>query len=217
MRRGRRFSTTGCAGLSKAHGIHSFDGKAAIYAELLESHLDVWSSPLRDLSAGGDPVEEILAHVARKRDMPRESRLFATEIIQNTPRVHAPLGRGPKDLVDEKTAVIAAWSRAGKIAAPDPHHLIFMIWSITQHCAGFDVQVRAVLGPDRAERRFDEAHAFAAEAVRRMLQPGACGFVSLECRPVRARRSAARTATLDGIRHRPRTVRFPRRVAWQTR
>ena len=39
--------------------------------------------------------------------------------------------------------------RAGRIAGTDPYHLIFSIWATTQHYADFDVQVRAVLGPDR--------------------------------------------------------------------
>lgn len=45
-----------------------------------------WLDPLREMDADGDPVEEIVAYVLRKLDMarafPRESRLFANEIVQ---------------------------------------------------------------------------------------------------------------------------------------
>ena len=34
----------------------------------------------------------------------------------------------------------------GKLARVDPYHLIFAIWSVTQHYADFAVQVDAVLG-----------------------------------------------------------------------
>ena len=48
--------------------------------------------------------------------------------------------------------------RRGKIVKTDPYHLIFSIWATTQHYADFDVQVRAVLGPDRGgEGRFEDA------------------------------------------------------------
>ena len=66
-----------------------------------------------------------------------------------------------KALVDEKAEVIKGWMRAGKIARTDPWHLIFSIWATTQHYADFDVQVRAVLGPDRGgEGRFEDAARF---------------------------------------------------------
>ena len=70
--------------------------------------------------------------------------------------------KGPlKSLVDEKAEVIRAWAKAGKIAKCDPYHLIFSIWSTTQHYADFDVQVRAVLGQDNAgDGRFEDAARF---------------------------------------------------------
>ncbi|MFB2605486.1 TetR family transcriptional regulator C-terminal domain-containing protein, partial [Rhizobium phaseoli] len=49
----------------------------------------------------------------------------------------------------------------GKIIKCDPYHLIFSIWSTTQHYADFDVQVRAVLGQEHAgEGRFEDAARF---------------------------------------------------------
>lgn len=162
------------AGLSKANVVYYFDSKEAIYLELLESLLDTWLDPLRSLSADGDPIEEILGYVRRKihmsRELPRESRLFATEIIQGAPHISPVLGDSLRSLVDEKAAVIKSWANAGKIAPLDPHHLIFSIWAMTQHYADFDVQVQSVLGQDRAEQRFDEAERFVTSAVGRMLQ-----------------------------------------------
>jgi len=83
------------------------------------------------------------------RDFPRESRLFAQEIVQGAPRMQAALSGELKRLVDEKAGLIAAWSKAGRISDIDPHHLIFSIWALTQHYADFDTQVRAILGAER--------------------------------------------------------------------
>ena len=44
----------------------------------------------------------------------------------------------------EKSAIIQGWIDAGRLATVDPTHLIFAIWSTTQHYADFEVQVRAV-------------------------------------------------------------------------
>lgn len=163
------------AGLSKPNIVYYFEGKDAIYVELLESLLDVWLNPLRELSPDGNPMDEILGYVRRKlemsREFPRESRLFATEIIQGAPRIHPVLQEQLKTLVDEKAAVIAGWSAAGQIAPLDPRHLIFSIWSVTQHYADFDSQVTTLLGPEATATRFQDADRFAAEAFRRMLTP----------------------------------------------
>lgn len=138
------------AGLSKPNLLYYFPSKEAIHERLLSGLLDTWLDPLRALDPAGDPRTEILAYVRRKldmsRDFPRESRLFANEILQGAPRIEDALRGELKTLVDEKAAVIRAWSEGGRIAPVDPRHLIFSIWALTQHYADFDVQVRAVLG-----------------------------------------------------------------------
>ncbi|SMX29090.1 HTH-type transcriptional regulator RutR [Pelagimonas phthalicica] len=160
------------AGLSKPNVIYYFQGKEAIYTELLESLLDIWIAPLIELSDSDDPVEELLTYVRRKldmsRDMPRQSRLFATEMIQNAPHINDVISGSLRDLVDEKARLIKGWMKAGKIAKSDPHHLIFSIWAVTQHYADFDVQVRAVLDGNDP---FETAPDFVETLFRRMLTP----------------------------------------------
>jgi len=138
------------AGLSKPNLLYYFPSKEAIHVELLSCLMDTWLDPLRDLDPKGDPKAEILAYVRRKlemsRDMPRESRLFANEILQGAPRMMDAIKGELKELTDEKAAVISGWMDAGEIAQSNPYHLLFSIWSLTQHYADFDVQVRAVLG-----------------------------------------------------------------------
>lgn len=138
------------AGLSKPNLLYYFPSKEAIHAALLDGLMTAWLDPLRAMDETGDPLEEILAYVRRKlemsRDFPRESRLFANEIIQGAPRIGPALSGELKDLVDAKVKVINAWIDAGRIAQVDAYHLIFSIWSLTQHYADFDAQVHAVLG-----------------------------------------------------------------------
>ena len=161
------------AGLSKPNLLYYFPSKEAIHTALLDGLMETWLDPLRALNAEGDPVQEILTYMRRKlemsRDYPRESRLFANEILQGAPRMLEALEGDLKDLVEEKSAVIRGWIAAGKIADLDPHHLLFSIWALTQHYADFDVQVRAVLGPGHDP--LAEADGFLTTLFTKMLRP----------------------------------------------
>ncbi|MBE7184842.1 MAG: TetR family transcriptional regulator C-terminal domain-containing protein [Methylobacterium mesophilicum] len=156
------------AAMSKPNLLYYFRRKEDIHVELIGRMLEKWLDPLRALSAEGDPVSELRSYVRRKlemsRDFPRESRLFANEILQGAPRI-LPLLQGElRELVDEKSALLRKWMRQDRIRRTDPWHLIFAIWATTQHYADFDVQVRAVLGPDRGgEGRFEDAARFLEE------------------------------------------------------
>ncbi len=138
------------AGLSKPNLLYYFPSKEAVHNALLTQLLETWLDPLRAMDPSGDPIAEIKAYAHRKlelaREFPRESRLFANEMLQGAPRMRGVIETDLRALVAEKSAVIAAWMKLGKIAPCDPTHLIFSIWALTQHYADFDVQVRAVLG-----------------------------------------------------------------------
>lgn len=138
------------AGLSKPNILYYFQGKEDIHLTLLSQLMETWLDPLVELDPDGDPKTEILDYVQRKldmaRDLPRESRLFAGEILQGAPRMGPHLESDLKPLFDEKCAVIAGWIKAGKIAPLNPQHLIFSIWATTQHYADFETQVTVLLG-----------------------------------------------------------------------
>lgn len=160
------------AGISKPNLLYYFASKESVHRMLLERQLDSWLEPLRRLDPDGDPVEEISGYIRRKLDMarahPRESRLFAREILRGAPHIADLLGGPLKRLVDEKAGIIAAWAATGRIAAIDPHHLIVSIWAVTQHYADFDAQLDAVLGPDDSHR-FRSAESFLVGLFRRGL------------------------------------------------
>jgi len=158
------------AGMSKPNLLYYFPSKDAIHEELLSGLMDTWLDPLRDMDPAGEPKDEIMRYVRRKlemsQQMPRESRLFANEILQGAPRFEGHLQDDLKGLVDEKAAVIKTWIDAGKLAQVHPYHLIFSIWALTQHYADFDVQVRTVLD---GEDPFDGASAFLETLFSRLL------------------------------------------------
>lgn len=139
------------AGLSKPNLLYYFPSKEAVHKVLLTGLLDTWLDPLRAMDPKGDPMGEIRAYVRRKldlaRDYPRESRLFANEILQGAPRMREAIEGDLRALVAEKAVVLQDWMDQGRITRVDPVHLVFSIWALTQHYADFEVQVRAVLGP----------------------------------------------------------------------
>ncbi|MDD7971052.1 TetR family transcriptional regulator C-terminal domain-containing protein [Roseinatronobacter alkalisoli] len=161
------------AGLSKPNLLYYFDSKDAIHRELLTRLLDTWLDPLRMLDAGGTPQAEIMAYMRRKlqmsRDFPRESRLFANEILQGAPRVEQFIRNDLRVLVDDKARVLRAWADAGRIAQTDPYHLIFSIWALTQHYADFAAQIGMIRGDGHDP--LDGAEAFLEHLYTRLLAP----------------------------------------------
>jgi len=136
------------AGLSKPNLLYYFDNKETIHRLLLEDLLASWLAPLRTIDPMGEPRAEIMGYMREKlrmsREYPRESRLFANEILQGAPRLADFISRDLKALVDDRAALIASWSAEGRLAAVDPYHLIFSIWALTQHYADFDSQIRLI-------------------------------------------------------------------------
>ena len=161
------------AGLSKPGMLYYFESKEAMHRALLTELLETWIAPLRALDPAGDPVAEILGYVRRKLQMsrayPRQSRLFANEILRGAPHVEGFIRGELKRLVDERAGVIRGWAAAGRIAQVDPYHLIFSIWALTQHYADFEAQIRMIRGEGCDP--FDGAEAHLQQHFARLLAP----------------------------------------------
>ena len=82
--------------MSKPNLLYYFRRKEDIHETLMQRLLDTWLAPLRELDDIGDPMTEIRSYIRRKlemaRDFPRESRLFANEILQGAPRIMPTAG-----------------------------------------------------------------------------------------------------------------------------
>lgn len=159
------------AGMSKPNLIYYFPGKEAIFVALLNAHMDRWLAPLREIDPDGDALDEILRYVRRKvqmsREMPRESRLFANEIVQGAPRMRDHLAGDLAALFDRTVAVFRRWMDDGQIAQVDPAHLLFSIWATTQHYADFGAQIAVLTGP--GDQVIDGADGFLDTLYRRVL------------------------------------------------
>lgn len=161
------------AGLSKPNVLYYFGSKDEIHKALLTTLLEMWLSPMRQIDPKGEPLTEVLRYVQAKlamsQDYPRESRLFAHEILQGAPHLTEILGGDLRQIVDRTVAVLEGWMDRGLLARVEPRHLIFSIWSMTQHYADFETQVRAVLGDGRDP--VAEGAAFLDDLYRKLLTP----------------------------------------------
>jgi len=162
-----------CAGVSKTNLLYYFPSKDVLYIEVLKQILSIWLAPLRAFRRDLEPLAAIGEYIRPKmevsRDYPEASRLFCMEMLQGAPLLMGELAGDVRPLVEEKSAIVAAWVAQGKLAPVDPHHLIFMIWATTQHYADFSVQVEAVTG---ATLKDDAFFRHTVENVQRMIIDG---------------------------------------------
>jgi len=161
------------ADMSKPNLIYYSRNKDEIFLTLLNQLMEQWLAPLRGINPNGDPIDEILTYVRRKvqmsRDMPRESRLFANEVVQGAPRMGPHLSGELKQLFDETKAIFQRWMDQGKLARCNPEHLIFSVWANTQHYADFEVQT--VLLADPKTDIITEAEQFLVTLYTKLLTP----------------------------------------------
>lgn len=161
------------AGLSKPNVLYYFSGKEEMHTKVLERLLQTWLDPMVSMNPDGEPLDEIRQYVQRKLEMarlyPRESRLFASEILLGAPNIEHVLRGELSRIVDEQAELITRWVDEGKLAEVHPKHLIFSIWATTQHYADFSAQVSFVLGQE--EDPFDGASAHLDRMFTRLLTP----------------------------------------------
>ncbi|ASP37363.1 TetR family transcriptional regulator [Bacterioplanes sanyensis] len=136
------------AEVPKANVHYYFKSKANLYRALLDHIMQSWNEVLEDITPEDDPALVLSRFIAVKVEQsylnPNGSKIFAMEIIQGAPHLKEHLSQEMRQWVKEKSAVIQSWIDQGKLRAVDPMHLIFMIWSTTQHYADFETQVLEV-------------------------------------------------------------------------
>jgi TetR/AcrR family transcriptional regulator len=141
-------SISDAAGLPKANVHYYFQSKSKLYNEVLKDITRRWNDILDDMSEDGDPVETLELYIRAKVELsvryPNASKIFATEIIQGAPNLKDYIRTDMRQWVRSKTRIIESWIEQGKMKAIDPEHLIFMIWSTTQHYADFESQVLTI-------------------------------------------------------------------------
>jgi TetR/AcrR family transcriptional regulator len=144
------------AELPKANIHYYFKNKANLYQAVLEEIMFAWNVVLEDMNQESDPAEVLSKFIHTKMQLsytnPNGSKIFAMEIIQGAPHLIEHIRTDMRDWFKEKALVIQSWIDQGKMRNVNPMHLIFMIWSTTQHYADFNTQVLEVMN----RREYDD-------------------------------------------------------------
>jgi len=137
------------AEIPRANIHYYFKNKTVLYQQLLNEIIDIWNTHFDTFKVDDDPKTALTAYIRSKviysRDEPDASRIFASEIIHGAPVLGTYLSKDFKVWINQKVSVIQAWIEKGLIDDINPYHLLFLIWSSTQHYADFNVQVLAAL------------------------------------------------------------------------
>jgi TetR/AcrR family transcriptional regulator len=140
------------AKIPRANIHYYFQDKTALYQQLLNNIVEVWNRDYDTLNADHEPKLALTAYIRAKvmhsKQDPDSSKIFASELIHGAPVLDKYLNTGFKTWLDSKVVVIESWIEKGLIDKVNPHHLLFLIWSSTQHYADFNVQVVAALDKD---------------------------------------------------------------------
>jgi TetR/AcrR family transcriptional regulator len=139
---------------------YHYRDKETLYRAVLEHILRLWLDETAVIEPGNDPRRALEAYVRAKmrfaRIFPDASKIFASEVLGGAQRIGPFLADVLRPLVDAKSSVIAGWSRAGKLRAVDPRHLLFMIWGATEFYANFAAEIEAVAASSTQDVRFME-------------------------------------------------------------
>ncbi|MFT4518986.1 MAG: TetR/AcrR family transcriptional regulator [Halioglobus sp.] len=148
------------AGVPRSNVHYYFQSKEDLYRRLLVDVVQLWNDAFPEITPDDDPAVALESYIRAKlefsRTSPLISKIYADEILRGAPVLREYLEQNYASWLQGKVKVIRSWIRQGKMDKVDPLHLIFMIWSTTQHYADFDVQVKTALGKkDYTKRDFE--------------------------------------------------------------
>ncbi|WP_086933562.1 TetR/AcrR family transcriptional regulator [Agarilytica rhodophyticola] len=158
------------AGIPKANVHYYFRRKTNLYVAVLDGILQLWNDHLDDIKVDDDPAEVLDRFIRKKVELsyshPRSSKLFAMEIITGAPHLGEYMRNDMRPWVKDKIQVIQTWISQGKMKPVDPMHLIFLIWSSTQHYADFKTQVLTIMEREEYEEKMiDEVGGFLSKMI----------------------------------------------------
>lgn len=158
------------AGLPKASIHYYFVSKEKLYLALLDNIIHLWNNYFDEIKAEDDPAEVLDRFIRKKVELsysnPLSSRVFAMEIIQGAPHLRSYIRSEMRTWVRNKVTVMEEWIRRKRMKPIDPMHLIFLIWSSTQHYADFESQVLMIMNRAEYEREMvDEIANFLSDMI----------------------------------------------------
>jgi TetR/AcrR family transcriptional regulator len=153
----------GAAGISKPHIYYYFASKEMLYKAVLERTLELWNSVIPVATAGIEPKTFLRAYIRAKLDFsrlsPRQSRIFANEILNGAPVLRTQIKSEATVALGRLVKLLDGWQAARKIKPIDSAHLVFMIWGMTQYYANSAAELEILLG----KRTLDHADFAKAE------------------------------------------------------
>jgi len=164
------------ANLPKANLHYYFSNKLGLYVAVLSNILDLWDQSFSHLGVDDDPATALAGYIRTKmefsRRRPLASRVFAMEVISGGEHLSGHFNQDYLEWFRGRAAVLQAWIDAGKMDPVDPVHLIFLLWSSTQHYADFTSQIARLSGRRRLTR---EDYERAADSLVQLILKG-CGL-----------------------------------------
>lgn len=171
------------AGLPKANIHYYYRNKQALYRAVLDGVVAMWNQAFDRIDVDDDPAEALADYIRTKMRYSRShaaaARIFTAEIMAGAPLLGDYLRGDLRRWIGERAGVIRRWGRDGRMQRVDPYHLVFLVWSATQHYADYHAQISALYG--RSKLRSADYEAAADSLVQIIL--GGCGL-----RPPRRRR-----------------------------
>lgn len=138
------------AGLPKANLHYYFPTKEALYRQVVRNIFEIWLHAADSFDDAPGPVEGIGRYIEAKmaisRQHPFGSKVWASEVMHGAPVIQDYLETTLRDWTAGRMAVIQGWIDDGKMAPVDPRHLLYMLWSMTQHYADFGHQIETLNG-----------------------------------------------------------------------
>ncbi|WP_373236451.1 TetR family transcriptional regulator C-terminal domain-containing protein [Cohaesibacter celericrescens] len=163
------------AGLPKSNIVYYFSTKELLYRTVVEDIFNIWRAAADEIVVSADPQFALGSYIDTKlelsRTRPYGSKVWANEIIQGAPIVQDYLETELRSWTEERVAVIDSWIGAGKIRKISGRHLLYAIWSTTQHYADFNHQISTLnQGKPLTDAQWEETKT----AVKDLLLFGVC-------------------------------------------
>lgn len=136
------------ARLPKANVHYYFSTKESLYRQVVSNIFDVWLQAADSFEEAAGPADGIGAYIDAKMEIsrthPAGSKVWASEVMHGAPIIQDYLETTLVEWTNSRVTAINAWIEAGLMDPVNPRHLLYMIWSTTQHYADFGHQIQTL-------------------------------------------------------------------------
>lgn len=161
------------AGLPKANLHYYFPTKESLYRRVVQNIFHDWLQAADIFEKAPGPVEGLGAYIDAKMEISRRhpagSKVWASEVMHRAPVIQDYLETTLVEWTEGRAAIIQTWIEKGLMDPIDPRHLLYMVWSTTQHYADFGHQIETLNGGEPLD---DKQWAAAKNSVKSIILKG---------------------------------------------